>query len=237
MRGLIAFIFFILLFVGGLLLLLRLTDDVIGVDIFESSGVIQSPPSGEVLISTDGGVIWDSVRTNNSVADFILKDMYPYEENGFLRILALTNKGVYGSRDNGLNWGVAFDGLPQKPVFDLDVDVSAYQASILVASSNASDFGAVFRSQDGGRNFRQVYVTPTQQQQVIGVQFNRQNKDIVYALLSDGSFLVSNDKGSSWGQYNAIPLSKDRADNAFFDISTQRVNSFCNNKKIKYTEA
>lgn len=196
--------------VGGFIVLLNVTlsTDVFNLSFGDQDTATQQSQDGDVLISTDQGITWTSALTNNNATSFIIKDVYYYAESGVTQLLAATNKGVYGSRNNGVDWSVAFGSeLPQQPVFDLDVDFSANQANVFVVLLNNSNKSVVFRSQDGGRTFRQIYIAPTQEQRVVGVKIDTQNNNKVYMLLSNGYFFVSYDKGSSWEQYASISKS------------------------------
>lgn len=211
MRVILTGVLMIILFIGGLALLLRMSGDVININFLNSFSTTDSdaPPqvskNGELLLSTDGGFSWNNAVTNRSNTSFIIQDIYYYTEDTNVRMLAETNQGLYGSRNNGVDWTLAFGAaLPQAAILDFDVDFSTYQATVFVATTNRNNVGAVFRSQDGGRSFRQVYIAPTSSQKIVGVKIDASNNSKVYVLLSDGSFLVSRDKGSSWEQYNSI---------------------------------
>ena len=191
---------------------LSITSDVTNINIFRSSSDEDSfdiAQRGSLLISNDGGVSWNTTLTNNANTSFIIRDVFYFIEDSVIRVLASTNKGVYGSHNDGFNWSVAFgDTLPQRPAVDLDVDLSTYKATIFVTSFNNNEKSAVFRSQDGGRTFQQVYVTPIVAKQIVGTKIDIHNKNKIYLLLSDGSFFVSYDKGSSWEQYSSISVNQ-----------------------------
>lgn len=194
------------IFIGGILVLLAFigVDDIFNSSSDQSNGA-QGSAVGKLFVSTDRGELW-----NASNASFVIQDIYYYTEGGATGMLAQTNSGVYGSRDNGLRWTVAFgNALPQKPVFDLDVDFSTQQATIFVATLNANNTPAVFRSQDGGRNFKQVYVSSATEQNIVGVKIDPQNTSKVYVLLSNGLLFISRDKGSAWEQPVSVDASQD----------------------------
>ena len=211
MKTVIYIIIFGAIFIGGILLLVSLVG-VPDVGFFSSSQEQETNTlsTGHLFVSTDNGESWNSSVTQTSNTSFILKDIYYYADNGVVEMLAQTNKGVYGSRNNGLSWSVAFGNkLPQKPVSDFSVDFTTSQATIFVASLNASNTPAVFRSQDGGASFRQVYVAPATEQKIVGVKIDQQDTSKVYVLLSNGSLFISYDKGSSWEQYASIATHED----------------------------
>lgn len=158
-----------------------------------------TPQSGDLWVSSDGGSEWTQARTQNAATSFVINDLEYYVEGEELIMLAASNDGVYGSRDNGLTWSRLFEEWIDGPAYDIAINPSPRRAVILVAGRASNGFGAIFRSGNGGESFQQTYLTPTTSDAVVGVAFDLGNSSRVLGLTRQGIVLASNDSGFSWG--------------------------------------
>jgi photosystem II stability/assembly factor-like uncharacterized protein len=174
-----------------------------------------------VYRTTDGGQHWDRVLfadentgcsglsldahdSETLVAGMWQVVMHPYEE-----LSGGPGSGIYVSHDGGNKWThVEAHGLPRPPVGKIDVAVAPSDSSRVYALIQTADQGSMWRSDDGGENWRvvnwdralvgragyyiRIAVSPTDENEI---------------LVSNSSFLHSLDGGETfytvpWGGDN-----------------------------------
>jgi photosystem II stability/assembly factor-like uncharacterized protein len=122
-----------------------------------------------VFRTTDGGAHWDRVLFVNEhtgcsglsmdaknprtlVAGTWQVEMHPWAE-----LSGGPGSGIYLSHDGGTSWTkVEGHGLPHSPVGKIDVAIAPSESSRVYALIQTSDQGSVWRSDDGGDNWRVV---------------------------------------------------------------------------------
>ncbi len=113
-------------------------------------------------------------------------------------IYAATSTGLYryeGSKDS---WTYLAGGIPSNAEF-LSVSVNAKNPSHVFISTLQSDgTSALWRSQDSGKTFMQVYASSSQTEKIVDVADDWYNPQRVFALIDQGKFLRSDDEGLSW---------------------------------------
>jgi photosystem II stability/assembly factor-like uncharacterized protein len=169
-----------------------------------------------VYRTTDGGQKWDRVlfvdentgcsglsidakNPRTLVAGTWQVEMHPWAE-----ISGGPGSGVYVSHDGGATWTrVESGGLPRSPLGKIDVAVAPTDSNRVYALIQTKDQGSVWRSDDGGSNWRVV----NWQRALIGragyyihLRVSPANEDEV--LISNSSFWQSTDGGRTFEERN-----------------------------------
>ncbi len=174
-----------------------------------------------VFRTTDGGQHWDRVLfgdentgcsglsidahdSSTLVAGMWQVVMHPYEE-----LSGGPGSGVYVSHDGGDKWTrVEGHGLPRSPLGKIDVAIAPTDSSRVYALIQTADQGSMWRSDDGGENWRVV----NWDRALIGragyyIRIAVSPFDENEILVSNSSFLHSTDGGQTfytvpWGGDN-----------------------------------
>jgi len=122
-----------------------------------------------VFRTTDGGAHWDRVlfvdeNTGCSGLSMDAKNpqklfagTWQVEMHTYGEFSGGPGSGVYMSRDGGTTWNrVASTGLPHSPVGKIDVAVAPTNSDRVYALIQTADQGSMWRSDDGGVNWRVV---------------------------------------------------------------------------------
>jgi photosystem II stability/assembly factor-like uncharacterized protein len=108
--------------------------------------------------------------------------------------------GVYVSRDGGDTWAEIDDpGLPTDPVGKIDVAIAPSDSNRVYALIQTADQGSVWRSDDGGENWRVV----SWDRQLIGragyyIRIDVNPADADEVLVASSTFFRSTDGGLTW---------------------------------------
>lgn len=122
-----------------------------------------------VFRTTDGGSHWERVlfADENTGCSGLTVDphnphlmfagMWQVEMRTYGEFSGGPGSGVYASRDGGSTWTRIEDhGLPKPPVGKIDVAIAPSDANRVYALIQTADQGSVWRSDDGGENWRVV---------------------------------------------------------------------------------
>lgn len=121
--------------------------------------------------------------------------------------------GAYYSYNGGQGW-IKLSKLPDGFVRDLVVDTKN-KCRLFAALENR-----VYRSEDCGRGWKSVWFNSNTATQVTALAVDWYAPNVVYAGLSDGSFVKSVDSGSSWKLSNKF---KNRVNKIIVDPNDSRV--------------
>ena len=166
-----------------------------------------------VFRTTDGGQNWERVLfvdedtgcsgldmdSNNpdvlfaGTWDVVMHTWAMFSGNG-------PGSGVYVSRDGGDSWVEIDDpGLPTDPVGKIDVAIAPSDSQRVYALIQTADQGSVWRSDDGGENWRVV----SWDRQLIGragyyIRIDVNPADADEVLIASSTFFRSTDGGATW---------------------------------------
>ncbi|MGE5246202.1 MAG: WD40/YVTN/BNR-like repeat-containing protein [Betaproteobacteria bacterium] len=174
-----------------------------------------------VFRTTDGGAHWERVlfvdeKTGCSGLSMdprnprtLFAGTWQVEMHPWAELSGGPGSGVYVSHDGGTKWTrLEGHGLPHSPLGKIDVAVAPTDSSRVYALIQTADQGSVWRSDDGGQNWRVVNWS----RELIGragyyirIAVSPANEDEV--LVSDSSFFQSTDGGYTfysrpWGGDN-----------------------------------
>ena len=174
-----------------------------------------------VYRTTDGGQHWERVlfaddRTGCSGLSMdphnprvLFAGMWQVELHTWGEFSGGPGSGIYVSRDGGTKWSrIEAHGLPKPPVGKIDVAVAPTDSSRVYALIQTKDQGSVWRSDDGGENWRVV----NHQRALIGragyyIRIAVSTGDENEVLVANSSFFRSLDGGDTfeethWGGDN-----------------------------------
>ncbi len=123
-----------------------------------------------VYKTTDGGVTWEKVLYNNErtgAADLVMDPqnpnklivaMWEYRRWPYEFKSGGEGSGIYVTYDGGENWiqRTSEDGLPEGNLGRCGLAIAASEPDIVYALVEAKDKNALYRSNDGGRNWNRI---------------------------------------------------------------------------------
>ncbi len=185
---------------------------VVGVLIFGTTGCIKLKKSGTtksnlggVFMTDDRFETWKN-RSNLmtpgetpgtiSDTDIYLMRFDPSDQEAMYA--ATRGDGLFYSYNRGLGW-MKSSKLPAGLVYDIVINTKD-KCTLYAAVSNN-----IFKSEDCARNWKQMYFTDSSEKIVSALQIDWYNPTIIYAGLSDGSFLQTSDGGQSWKMLEKFP--------------------------------
>jgi photosystem II stability/assembly factor-like uncharacterized protein len=189
-----------------------------------------SNPAG-IFKSFDQGQNWflreEIMGREGKLSQFLVNDLVINKTKTEVMYLGTEGAGLYKSFDAGETW---------RPVIDEFANLSS-QASIFKLVLNADnpdelyiaafqgDFGFVFGSQDGGRSFEELYLTPVEGVAVFALAVDSFDFNHILIGTSQGGILESRDGGKSWSLIRWFPGAIKRivvnsADSNEFFVST-----------------
>lgn len=160
------------------------------------------PPERGFFRSDDGGRTWQSKSVQSgggSVADFRVNRLIADPVRTGLLFLATNANGLWFSRDRGESWSQIKDASgalePTANVSSLAINPANTQTWYVAAFQQ--NRGRVFKTIDGGQNFRQIYATPIDRFGVFDVMYDSVSGTVGIAT-GQGGYLESLDKGGTW---------------------------------------
>jgi photosystem II stability/assembly factor-like uncharacterized protein len=106
----------------------------------KSGNNVISSSIGDLYLSNDGGTNW--VKLQNAPNTNLIRDFKKLDNLLFMA----SNRGIFISLDNGINWSQANDGLAQGAVPVLSVNADSIYAAVsgnVIHSANAGDFSKI----------------------------------------------------------------------------------------------
>ena len=213
-----------------------------GISIFPggSSGTSGSGKSGIVLRSADGGVRWDGVsflQDGNIAAPAPAQVLHIAFDPTRPDTLYLGTKanGLWKSTDRGTTWKKMKDSsgslLPTADVYRIAMSTSSPDVVYVAAFQNSK--GRVFRSDNRGGSFREVYFVAPNNIPVYDIYVDPAQADRVVIATGQGGVLLSHNGGRTWSVAHWFSETMVRiAGNPAFFSDTYAVGS---NRQLKKT--
>jgi photosystem II stability/assembly factor-like uncharacterized protein len=164
----------------------------------DANGFIQSVSTDSILESTDGGKSFNpkfKIITNGEVgkADVLSITFHPDKE-GYI-LVSSANDGLFKKEKGEDAWTPIV--FPPKSIYSFILDRSDPNQRMF-ASGVINQNGRIFRSEDGGTNWKPVYSEPGQNTVVTSLAQDTHNSNIIFAGTSVGTIIKSADGGNSW---------------------------------------
>lgn len=154
-------------------------------------GTIYLARGSEILQTSDGGTIWNSIFIETESSEIGAIAVHPKES---ARIFAITRNGsLFGSEDTGASWRLV-KKIRIKTVRELIINPQKPEEMHIT-----TDYEGIFKSADGGVNWNVLHTLEPFEGSKRVRQFKMNHRNPLHLFLaSDAGFLVSEDGGESW---------------------------------------
>lgn len=174
----------------------------VGIDIIPGAGR-SGNSTGILLRSADAGATWKPVVFHHDrrepEPDYIY-DVATHPMATTTLFAGTKGAGLWKSEDAGETWNEVRDSAgaldPQSDIYR--VVVSRSRPEIMYVAAYQASRGRVFRSEDGGISFHQIYFVGQQKYGVFDIYTPPGSSDTVLVATGEGRLLVSNDGGTHW---------------------------------------
>lgn len=154
--------------------------------------------SKSIWKSTDGGKTW--VAKNITLKSPTVSDLdilriavNPQDSNNIF--VGLKKGGMIRSTDGGDHW--EFTNFISEKVYGLEIDPT--DGKTLYVSGIWQKRGKIFKSEDGGGNWKEIYTAAADDGPlIVSMAIDRNNRQIIYAGTSENQVIKSTDGGISW---------------------------------------
>jgi photosystem II stability/assembly factor-like uncharacterized protein len=216
----------------------------------QNSATVYARSDSGLFKSTDGGASWNSVGPDVAFSIWYLA-INP--QNPSILYAATWGGGIFQSTDGAKNWTAVNSGLPTGNdghtfVGLMAIDPGNPSTLFSIVSWNADGGGhtALFKSTDGGTNWRAVDSAPSGPF-FYSLVFDRQNKGTIYLAATDwectgGSVFKSVDGGTSWVNTSfptdvcSITLAIDPQNTGTLYAGTLECGDTCGGRVLKSTD-
>lgn len=177
--------------------LLILSGCSLGTGSSSSSSSQSSTISKSIWKSADGGKTWNALTKVNGSARASDPDVLSFAINpsDSRTILAgLKAGGILKTEDVGDSW--IFTSFTSQKVYGLAIDPA--NARVVYASGVVNNRGKLFKSEDFGENWKEIYTSASDGQLIISLTIDKKDSKVIYATTSNNQIIKSMDGGDSW---------------------------------------
>ncbi len=159
---------------------------------------------GSVWKSSDGGKKWElknklSEKASLPEADVLSLAINPQNSDNIL--LGMKTNGIFKTLDGGESWEAI--NFQSEKVYGLVMDPNDPQR--IYASGVWEKRGKLFKSNDQGTNWEEIYTSPANGPLIIALSLSNKNPDTLYFSTSDKEVLKTVDGGKSWKSLFSAP--------------------------------
>ena len=109
--------------------------------------------------------------------------------------LGSKDNGIFVSDDGGNDWDKIMEFLPTKTY---GIAINPFESQTIYATGVLGKRGKIFRTDDGGKSWLEIYSEPADGTIVISLAINKTNPQVVFAGTSGGMIIKTSDGGSTW---------------------------------------
>jgi photosystem II stability/assembly factor-like uncharacterized protein len=171
---------------------------------------IKKTATGGFLVNIDGGNNWVAKnyydeKTNISGVDILTMAVDPVNSNTVY--LGSVDNGIFSSNDGGGKWTKNAEFLATKVY---GIAINHQQPETIYATGVLGKRGKIFRTDDQGVSWREIYSEPADGTLVISLAISKVDPQIVYAGTSKGTIVKTYDGGNTWKDFYAetSPITK-----------------------------
>jgi len=153
--------------------------------------------SKSIWKSVDGGKTWeakDKATKKPTVSDLDVLQIAINRQDSSIIYAGLKNGGMIKSADGGDNWEMT--NFISDKVYGLEIDPNDGQ--ILYVSGVWQGRGKIFKTDDGGESWTEIYTKAANGPLVISLTLDQKNTNVLYATTNDNDVIKSVDGGKSW---------------------------------------
>ncbi len=147
--------------------------------------------------SSDGGNNWEQkikIGKKKALAAFEILSLALDPQNSQVIYAGTKDKGLYKSVDGAESWQNT--SLKQGDITSIAVDFK--DPNIIYLTSYVGNFGKIYKSEDGGNKFEEIYSETHQQIPVYSLALDWYDSRIIWAGTKKGAILKSEDSGRNW---------------------------------------
>jgi photosystem II stability/assembly factor-like uncharacterized protein len=164
----------------------------------KTNGLTQSIDRDSILESTDAGDTFVPQFKLSEEGDIGLADVlsvaFHSQKEGYI-VVGSVSDGLFRREAGKETWEQFV--FPPKNIYSFILDKNDPD-NRLFASGAVNENGRIFRSTDGGENWKPVYTEPGLKTLVTSLSQHHKNTNIIFAGTSAGTVIKSVDGGSSW---------------------------------------
>lgn len=153
--------------------------------------------SESIWKSTNGGTLWEVKNKGEGKANIADVDILSFIINSKDKnniYVGLRKGGILETTDGGDIW--KFINFQSEKVYGLALD--SMNGKKLYASGVWQGRGKIFKTEDDGQNWKEIYTSPINGPLIIFLVIDKVNPNILYATTSENEALKSVDGGISW---------------------------------------
>lgn len=157
--------------------------------------------SKSIWKSSDSGKTWEAKNKASNkpkITDLNVLTMVINPLNANVIYAGLQSGGMIKTQDGGENW--EFTNFVSEKVYGLEID--SVTGKTLYVSGVWQGRGKIFRTDDEGVTWKEIYTAATDGPLVIAMALDEKNSQVVYASTSDGMVIKSSDGGETWKSIN-----------------------------------
>ncbi len=167
------------------------------------------PSDGGVFKSDDGGLTWQrkinlaipagSTKSSGNISAVNILSIAVDESDDNIVYAGTEGNGFLKSSDKGETWEV-YNGqsiLASETIYDIEIDPKDSK-KIYIAGVSADGKGRVLKSEDGGVNWEQTFITLAAGTLVGKIKIDFNDSSIVYIITSKDGVFQSVNYGKSW---------------------------------------
>ncbi len=148
--------------------------------------------------SLDGGGTWKvqnkgEGKANTTGVAVLNMTVNPYDGNN--AYFGLKSGGIMETVNGGETWKFMSNFISEK-VYGLALDPTT--GKTLYASAVWQGTGKIFKTDDDGTTWKEIYTSPAGGPLVISLMISQKNPNVIYATTSDNAVIKSVDAGASW---------------------------------------
>ncbi len=185
---------------------------------------------GGVMRSTDSGITWEiknkvDEETSISAVDVLTIIIDPVETDTVY--LGTKDKGILISEDNAEKWR-KFSSPTESNVYGLAINY--FNNKTMYASGTASGRGKIFKTENGGETWSEIYTEPADGTYITAISMNPNNPQNIFVGTNRGVILRTSDGGANWdnlhsagGAISKIIFSEDGKNNIYFLVYQNKI--------------
>ncbi|MFA6097130.1 MAG: YCF48-related protein [Candidatus Paceibacterota bacterium] len=156
-----------------------------------------------VFKSVDGGKTWEhkvNVEGGDFLDSIVITGMKLDPKDSKIMYVSTESNGLYKTENGADSWIKIIDESnvlgPDATVNDIAIEKNNNKIIYLAATNNGR--GVVLKSEDGGKNWQEKYITDENNKTVHTVEIDPASPNVVYIGTAQGGLIKSSNRGLNW---------------------------------------